>query len=72
MFATHEDLAAAEMNVLESRRKVAVHRQVVAELDRRGQSTRLAEKFLLRLEQALDTHVRERDGLSARMRGELA
>lgn len=44
MFATHEDLAAAEMNVLESRRKVAVHRQVVAELDRRGQSTRLAEK----------------------------
>lgn len=72
MFATHEDLLAAEMNVLESQRKLAVHRQVVAELDRLGQPTRLAEKFLLRLEEALDSHRRERDGISSRMRSELA
>jgi hypothetical protein len=69
MFATHDDLANAELHVLESQRKIAAHGRVIAELRRKNQPTRIAETFLARLEQALRLHRLERDAISFRMRG---
>ena len=72
MFATHDDLATAEIHVLESQRKIEAHRKIIDELRRHQQPTRIAEKFLTRLEQGLKLHRLERDAISFRMRAELA
>ena len=72
MFATHDDLATAEFHVLESQRKIAAQTQIIDELRRRDQPTRLAERFLRRLEQGLELHRLERDAIVSRIHGELA
>ena len=72
MFATHDDLAAAELHVLESQRKIDAHNRIIQELRRTRQSTRIAEKFLLKLEQGLKLHRLERDAIHFRLRAELA
>jgi hypothetical protein len=71
MFATHDDLATAEFNVLESQRKLTAQRLIIHELRRRDQSTRIAEKFLERLEQGLALCRDERDAIYSRMRSEI-
>lgn len=71
MFATHDDLTAAELQLLESQRKVVAQAKIIDELRRRDQSTNIAEKFLARLQDALSLHRRERDAISARMLAEL-
>lgn len=72
MFATHDDLTTAELHVLESQRKIAAHNKIIEELRRNRQPTRIAEKFLLRLEQGLKLHRLERDAICFRMRAEIA
>lgn len=72
MFATRDDLATAELHVLESQRKIAAHGKIISELRRHNQPTGIAEKFLLRLEQGLRLHRLERDAISFRMRTGLA
>ena len=71
MFATHDDLATAEFNVLECQRKLTAQRMIIHELQRRGQSIRLAEKFLARLDQELALCRSERDAICSRMRSEI-
>jgi hypothetical protein len=71
MFATHDDLATAEFQVLESRRKIAAQARIIDELRRRDQPTQLAQRFLSRLEQALELQRRERDAIFSRIRGEI-
>ena len=72
MFATHDDLATAELHVLESQRKIAAQTKIIAALRRHDQPTRIAEKFLSRLEQALALHRGERTAIASRMQAELA
>lgn len=72
MFATHDDLTAAELQMLESQRKVVAQTKILDELRRREQPTRIAEKFLARLNDALALHRGERDAISARLTAELA
>lgn len=70
MFATHDDLATAELHVLESQRKIAAHIKIIGELRRHNQPTGIAERFLQRLEQGLKLHRLERDAISFRIRAE--
>jgi len=67
MFSTHDDLTTAELQLLESQRKVVAQIKIIDELRRRDQSTRIAEKFLSRLQDALTLHRGERDAISARL-----
>jgi hypothetical protein len=72
MFATQDDLATAELHVIESQRKIVAQTHIIDELRRRDQPTGLAERFLMRLEQGLDLHRRERDAIFSRLRDQLA
>ena len=65
MFLDDQDMTAANSGIATSERSIATQEKIVAELQRLGEPTHLAEKFLTRLRGTLEMRRHYRDKLMA-------
>lgn len=65
MFLDDQDMTAVTSGIATGERGIATQEKILAELQRLGEPTHLAEKFLLRLRDTLETRKHYRDKLVA-------
>ena len=65
MFLDDQDLTAVSNGIATSERHIAAQEKILAELQRLGEPTHLAEKFLIRLRDTLEMRRHYRDKLAS-------